>query len=76
MFNETSFQIINIHSISGQTAGLQSYCDTSYSRGGVNSVDSEKLKRSVRVHEIKVPLLMNVKALKHLTMYKLFPTQI
>ena len=33
MFHETLFQIINIHSI-----GLQSYCDTSYSNGGVNQM--------------------------------------
>ena len=39
MLSETSFQIINIHVyfITGQNR-LQSYCDTSYSRGGVNQM--------------------------------------
>jgi hypothetical protein len=34
---ETSFQIINMYFIGGQN-GLQSYCDTSYLRGGVNQM--------------------------------------
>ena len=38
MLHETSFQIINMHSIGGQNRALQSYCDTSYSRGGVNQM--------------------------------------
>jgi len=37
MLHETSFQIINMYSI-GVKTGLQGYCDTSYSRGGVNQI--------------------------------------
>jgi hypothetical protein len=39
MLQKKTFQIINmyIYSIGGQN-GLQSYCDTSYSRGGVNQM--------------------------------------
>jgi hypothetical protein len=37
MLHETSFQIINMYSIGGQN-GHQSYCDTNYSRGGVNQM--------------------------------------
>ena len=37
MFHKTSFEIINMYSISVKTA-LQSYCDTSYSLGGVNQM--------------------------------------
>jgi hypothetical protein len=37
MLHETSFQIINMYSI-GVKTGIQSYCDTSYSRGGVNQM--------------------------------------
>ena len=37
MLNETSFQIIDMYSIGGQT-GLQRYCDTSYSWRGVNQI--------------------------------------
>jgi hypothetical protein len=36
MLHETSFPIINMYSIGGQTDVFQSYCDTSFSRGGVN----------------------------------------
>ena len=35
--HETSFRIINMYSISSQKR-VQSYCDTSYSRGGVNQM--------------------------------------
>jgi hypothetical protein len=37
MLHETSFQIINMYSI-GVKTGIQSYCDTSYSRGGENQM--------------------------------------
>ena len=37
MLHKTSFQIINMYSICGQNR-LKSYCDTSYSRGGVNQI--------------------------------------
>ena len=37
MRHKTSFEIINMYSISVKT-GLQSYCDTSYSLGGVNQM--------------------------------------
>ena len=37
LHNETSFRIINMYSISSQKR-VQSYCDTSYSRGGVNQM--------------------------------------
>jgi hypothetical protein len=37
MLHETSYQIINMYSIGGKT-GLQSYCDSSYSRGCMNQM--------------------------------------
>jgi hypothetical protein len=38
MLHETSFQIINVYSISDQSDQIQSYCDTSYARDGVNQM--------------------------------------
>ena len=38
MLHETSFQIINMYSIAVVKTGLQSYCDTSYSRCDVNQM--------------------------------------
>ena len=59
MLCEISFHIINIYSLSAQIS-LQSYCNTCYSRGGVNQMWI--LKTSIDllrvVDEIKVSLLM------------------
>ena len=57
MLHETSFQIINMYYI-GVKTGLQSYCDTSYSRGGVNQIWILKNYKDLLVNVIKVPLRM------------------
>ena len=46
--------------LSVANTGLQSYCDTSYSRGGMNQMwILKKLERSVRIHTIQIPLLLH-----------------
>ena len=57
MLKGTHIQIINIYSIK---TGLQVNCDTSCTKKGwyESDVDSEELYRSVSIHTIKVPLLL------------------
>jgi hypothetical protein len=46
---QTPLQINNIYSINGQT-GLLSYCDTSYSRDGVNQIWILKISKDQLVY--------------------------
>jgi hypothetical protein len=49
MLYKTPLQINNIYSINGQT-GLLSYCDTSYSRDGVNQIWILKISKDQLVY--------------------------
>ena len=63
MLHENVFQIINMY-ISAVKTGLQSYCDTSYSKGGwcESDVDLRTLKSTYNLGPFPPAI-----ALKHLT---------
>ena len=85
MLHETSFQIINMYSIcsmkplsklltcilSAVKSELQSYCDTSYSRGGVNQMWILKNSRDLLEHiqSRSLSTCNNIKSVDFSTLY-------
>jgi len=74
MFHETSYQIINMYSIGGQN-GMQCYCDTSYSRGGVNQMWILQNSKDLLEYIQSRPLSScnNIKSFDFSTIYRTIP---